>query len=103
MQGSALVAPRLVKKFTDASIDGLRTDIDGRIYVARILKRTILILRPNGDVEREVPLTAKEPTNLAFGGADGQTVFVTQGKGGFIVSFRAARPGREFCLQAGCL
>jgi signal peptidase len=81
----------------------LRTDVDGRIYVARILKGMILILSPNGAVEREVPLTAKEPTNLAFGGADGKTVFVTQRKGGFIESFRVARPGREFCLQAGCL
>jgi hypothetical protein len=26
-------------------------------------------------------------------------VFVTQRKGGFIESFRVARPGREFCLQ----
>jgi signal peptidase len=49
-----------------------------------------------------VPLTAKEPTNMAFGGADGRTLFVTQRKGGFIESFRVARPGREFCLQASC-
>jgi signal peptidase len=103
LEGGTLTSPRLMKKFADASIDGLRTDIDGRIYVARILKGTILILSPNGTVEREVPLTAKEPTNLAFGGADGKTVFVTQRKGGFIESFRVARPGREFCLQAGCL
>jgi sugar lactone lactonase YvrE len=103
LEGATLTSPRLVKKFTDASIDGLRTDLDGRIYVARILKGTILILSSNGTVEREVPLTAKEPTNLAFGGADGKTVFVTQRKGGFIESFRVPRPGREFCLQAGCL
>jgi signal peptidase len=103
LEGGTLTSPRLLKKFTNASIDGLRTDVDGRIYVARILKGMILILSPNGAVEREVPLTAKEPTNLAFGGADGKTVFVTQRKGGFIESFRVARPGREFCLQAGCL
>ncbi len=103
LEGAALTAPRLVKKFSDASIDGLRTDIDGRIYVARILKGTILVLSPNGAIEREIPLTAKEPTNLAFGGADGKTVYVSQRKGGFIESFRVARPGREYCLQAGCL
>ena len=98
-----MTSPRLVKKFTDASIDGLRTDIDGRVYVARILKGTILVLDPNGAVEREVPLTAKEPTNPAFGGADGKTVFATQRKGGFVDTFRATRPGREFWLQAGGL
>jgi signal peptidase len=103
LEGGALTLPRLVKKFTDASIDGLRTDVDGRIFVARILKGTILVLDPSGAVEREVRLTAKEPTNLAFGGSDGKTVFVTQRKGGFVDMFRVARPGREFCLQAGCL
>ncbi len=103
LEGAALTAPRLIKKFDDASIDGLRTDIDGRIYVARILKGTILVLSPNGTVEREIPLSAREPTNLAFGGPDGKTVYVSQRKGGFIETFRVARPGREYCLQAGCL
>lgn len=103
LEGTALTSPRLVRKFSDADIDGLRTDIDGRIYVARLLKGVILILKPDGTVEREVPLTAKEPTNLAFGGEDGRTLFVTQRKGGFIETFRVAWPGREFCLQAGCL
>ena len=103
LEGSTLAAPRLLWKFTDASIDGLRTDIDGRIYVARILKGTILVLSPNGAIEREIPLKAKEPTNLAFGGPDGKTVYVSQRKGGFVETFRVARPGREFCLQAGCM
>ena len=94
-----LAAPRLVKKFPDFSIDGLRTDIDGRLFVARILKGTVAVLSPDGRIEREIPLQAKEPTNLAFGGPDGKTVFVTQRKGGFIESFRVERPGREFCLQ----
>jgi signal peptidase len=99
LNGARLTAPRLVKKFPDFSLDGLRTDIDGRIYVARILKGTIAVLAPDGTQLREVPLQAKEPTNLAFGGPDGKTVYVTQRKGGFIESFRVDRPGREFCLQ----
>ncbi len=99
IDGTKLVAQRLVKKFDDFSIDGLRTDIDGRIYVARILKGTIAILSPDGKIEREVSLKAKEPTNIAFGGPDGKTAFVTQRQGGFIESFRVNRPGREFCLQ----
>ena len=99
LDGLRLAAPRLVKRFPDFSIDGLRTDMDGRIYVARILKGTIAVLAPDGTQLREIPLQAKEPTNLAFGGPDGKTVFVTQRKGGFIESFRVDRPGREFCLQ----
>jgi signal peptidase len=44
-------------------------------------------------------MTAAEPSNLAFGGADGRTVYVTQRKGGYVESFLADLPGREFCLQ----
>jgi DNA-binding beta-propeller fold protein YncE len=98
IDGARLAAPRLVKRFSDFSLDGIRTDIDGRIYVARILKGTIAVLTPDGRTEREIPLKAKEPTNLAFGGPDGKTVYVTQRQGGFIETFRVDRPGREFCL-----
>ena len=99
IDGTKLVAPRLVTKFNDFSIDGLRVDVTGRIFVTRILKGTVAILSPDGKIEREIRMSAKEPTNLAFGGRDGKTVFVTQRQGGFIESFRTDRPGREFCLQ----
>ena len=98
IDGGRLAAPRLVKRFSDFSLDGIRTDIDGRIYVARILKGTVAVLAQDGRALREIALTAAEPTNLAFGGPDGRTVYVTQRKGGFIETFRVDRPGREFCL-----
>jgi sugar lactone lactonase YvrE len=98
LDGGTLSAPRRVKKFPDFEIDGIRTDIDGRIYVARILKGTIALLTPDGKTVREIALQGKEPTNLAFGGPDGKTVYVTQRQGGFIETFRVDRPGREFCL-----
>jgi hypothetical protein len=62
-------------------------------------------MSPNGKVEREIALQGKEPTNLAFGGADGKTIFVTQRQGGYVESFRTDRDGREHCMQAavaGC-
>ena len=101
VEGAKLGAPRLVTKFKDFSLDGLRTDMDGRLYVTRILKGTVAVMSPDGKLEREIPLRAKEPTNLAFGGPDGRTVFVTQRQGGFIEAFRVNRPGREYCLQKG--
>lgn len=104
IDGAKLLAPKLVKKFDDYSIDGIRTDISGRLFVARILKGTIAVVSPEGVLEREIKLGAKEPTNLAFGGADGKTIFVTQRQGGRIESFRTDRPGREHCLDpADCL
>lgn len=101
INGNELTAAKMVKAFQPDTVDGLRTDVAGRLYVARILKGTIALMKPNGAVEREITLKAKEPTNLAFGGSDGKTVFVTQRQGGFIESFRTDQPGREHCLQRG--
>jgi signal peptidase len=100
IDGGRLLSPRLVKRFADFNIDGLRTDTSGNLYVARILRGTIAVLTPAGMLTREIELKAKEPTNLAFGGIDGKTVFATQRQGGFIESFRTDRAGREFCLSA---
>jgi sugar lactone lactonase YvrE len=100
IDGARLLSPRLVKRFADFDIDGLRSDTDGNLFVARILKGTVAELSPQGKLEREIQLTAPEPTNLAFGGTDGKTIFVTQRKGGFVESFRTDHPGREFCLRA---
>jgi signal peptidase len=100
-EGNTLASPRLFKKFDGHDIDGIRSDVDGRLFVARMLKGTLVILDSSGRQEREISMTAAEPSNLAFGGIDGRTVYVTQRKGGYIESFVADRPGREFCLHAG--
>jgi sugar lactone lactonase YvrE len=100
IDGTRLVAPKLVKRFDEFDIDGLRTDTAGNLFAARILKGTIAVLTPGGKLIREIPLNGKEPTNLAFGGNDGKTVFVTQRQGGFVESFRTDRPGREYCFWA---
>jgi sugar lactone lactonase YvrE len=104
LDGTKLAAPRLVKKFDAFELDGLRTDLDGKIFVARPLNGTVAILAPDKTPDtalvREVPLRGKVPTNLTFGGPDGKSVFVTQKDGKFIETFRADRPGREPCLQA---
>jgi len=101
IDGDVLTTATLVKTFEPNTIDGLRTDVSGRLLVARILKGAIAVLTPDGHVAREIQLKAKEPTNLAFGGRDGKTVFVSQRQGGFIESFRTDIEGREHCLQDG--
>lgn len=103
IDGGSLAAPRLVKRFEKSKtseLDGLRTDIDGAIYVTRPGDGTIAIVEPDGRLRREVRLLAKSPTNLSFGGPDGRTVYVTQADGGYIESFRVDRPGREFCQRS---
>ena len=103
VSGNDLTSPRLLKTFEADSIDGLRTDVDGKLLIARIRKGLITVLRRDATPERDVVLQGAEPTNLAFGGPDGRTVFVTQRQGRFIEAFRTDREGREHCIQrAGC-
>jgi signal peptidase len=98
-----LVEPRLVKKFSTGELDGLRTDVDGRILVARQNIGKVTLLTADGTVVRDIATRGLKPSNLTFGGADGRTVYVTQAAGGFVEQFTADRRGRETCPQpAGC-
>ncbi len=99
VSGNELNKARLVKTFDRDTIDGVRTDVGGKLLIARILKGSIAVLTPDGKVQREIALKGREPSNLAFGGKDGKTIFVTQRQGGFIESFRTDEEGRESCLQ----
>lgn len=99
LDSNKLLDPRLVKGFPDFEVDGLRTDVDGRIYLARLSAGKIAIINTDGSLQREVATTGKQPTNLTFGGPDGKTVFVTQKEGRVIEAFRVDRPGREPCLH----
>jgi len=99
LNGAELTAARLVRSFEPDTIDGIRTDVAGRLLIARIRKGSIAVIAPDGTLQREVMLRGEEPTNLAFGGADGRTVFVTQRQGGFVEAFRTDQEGREHCLQ----
>ena len=53
------------------------------------------VVSPDGRQVREVTLKGRKPTNVAFGGPDGRTVFVTLQDRGAIEAFRVAIPGRE--------
>jgi signal peptidase len=99
LEGAKLVEPRLLKEFPHFDLDGMRTDIDGRLFAARPDAGTVAVFSSDGTLLREIPLLGKGPTNLAFGGSDGKTIFVTQSDGGYIEAFSTDRPGREYCLQ----
>lgn len=88
--------------------DGIRTDTAGNIYMARFGGRkagedksvepgngAVHMFAPDGSLIRNIAMPARNVTNLAFGGPDGKTVFVTHpGNNGFISTFRAEHPGR---------
>jgi gluconolactonase len=76
----------------------MRCDARGNLFVARHQKGTVAMLAPTGELLREVQLAGKRPTNLAFGGPDGRTVYVTVADRGAIEMFRAEFPGRSWLL-----
>lgn len=87
---------RLFASFPDFGLDGMRTDIDGNLYVARHGAGKIAVFAPDGTLKREVALKGKLPSNITFGGPDGRNVYVTLQDRGAIEMFRSERPGREW-------
>lgn len=97
IEGNTLTAPQQpLATFQGGELDGMRTDVTGRLYITRNGAREIAIVNPDGSPAHKVRTVGNNPSNLTFGGSDGRTVFVTQVEGHFIESFLADQPGREF-------
>lgn len=90
---------RLLIEFPDFGMDGMRCDTKGNLYIARHGKGTVVKISPSGEVLKEIILTGKKPSNVAFGGKDGRTVYVTLQDRGNIESFLVDTPGREWMMQ----
>ncbi|NEW83933.1 MAG: SMP-30/gluconolactonase/LRE family protein [Mariniphaga sp.] len=86
----------LLIEFPDFGMDGMRCDVKGNLYIARFGKGTVVKVSPDGKISQEITLTGKRPTNVAFGGKDGCTVYVTLQDQGNIESFLTDSPGREW-------
>lgn len=87
---------KLFIEFPDYGMDGMRCDTLGNLYVCRHGKGTVAIVSPEGKVIREVELKGKSVSNIAFGGYDGKTCYVTMQDRGNIEVFRSETPGREW-------
>ncbi len=92
----AIANKRLLISFEDHGLDGMRCDVKGHLYIARYGKGTVVKVSPEGAVLEEIELKGKKPTNVAFGGKDGKTVFVTLQDRGYIEQFRVSDAGRSF-------
>ena len=93
------VNKQLFHEFTDFGLDGMRCDEEGNLYVARFGKGTVAVINPDGELKFEVKLSGKNPTNVAFGGADGRTCYVTIQDRKLVERFRNAIPGRSFMIE----
>ncbi len=72
--------------------DGMRLDIEGSLYIAAGITSPrgphetadvppgIYIVTPKGELKSRISILEDVLTNLAFGGADGRTIYITAGK-----------------------
>lgn len=91
-----IASKRLLIRFDDHGLDGMRSDARGNLYIARYGAGVVAVVSPQGKLLREIPLKGRKPTNIAFGGADGRTAYVTLQDRGAIETFRVEHPGREY-------
>jgi len=84
--------------------DGIAVDADGGLWVALWDGARVIHLDPSGQLTDEVPVAAKRPTSVAFGGDDLNTLFITSAAGGVaeprdgdgrLHTFRPRRPGLD--------
>ena len=87
---------RLFKKFNNFGIDGMRCDKKGNLYIARYGAGLVVVLNPKGVVIRTIKLNGDKPTNVAFGGINGDIVYVTMQGRKWVESFVSKYPGRNF-------
>ncbi len=84
--------------------DGMRLDMAGNLYVAAGVLASrggyetaavppgIYVISPAGELLGRIPIYEDVLTNLAFGGPDGRTIYVTAGK--TVVKTRVDHPGQ---------
>jgi gluconolactonase len=73
--------------------DGMAFDVAGNLYVAHYGGGDVLILNPKGELVERIPVGGGHPTNVAFGGPDHKTVYVTEVETGSVYRFNADQPG----------
>jgi gluconolactonase len=73
--------------------DGMAFDVAGNLYVAHFGGGDVLIINPKGDLVERVKIPGLHPTNVAFGGPDRNTLYVTEMDTGSVYRFSTDYPG----------
>jgi sugar lactone lactonase YvrE len=83
--------------------DGGTVDAEGCLWNARFGGGGVARFRPDGSLDRFLPLPARKITCCAFGGPDLRTLFVTSATEGLSEEEKAAQPlaGRLMALEPG--
>lgn len=94
----ALTNKRLLISFEDYGMDGMRCDSKGNLYITRYGKGTVVKVTPEGEIAQEIQLKGKKASNIAFGGKNGTTAYVTLQDRAYIETFEVSDPGQSFLL-----
>lgn len=74
--------------------DGMAFDAAGDLYVARYGEGRVDVIDPAGRVVDAIAVPGAEPTNVAFGGSDRQTLVITEVATASLYRVRVAVPGQ---------
>ncbi|MGB5172100.1 MAG: SMP-30/gluconolactonase/LRE family protein [Eudoraea sp.] len=83
-------------RFDDHGLDGMRCDNKGNLYITRHGKGTVVIVSPNAEILNEITLSGKKPSNITFGGENGENCFVTIADRGCFETFKSLAPGNYY-------
>lgn len=72
--------------------DGAAVDAEGCYWSARFMGHRIVRYRPDGSIEREIPMPVANPTMVAFGGPDYRTLYITTGRADLAPDMLSAQP-----------
>lgn len=86
----------LFKEYPDHGFDGMKCDKEGNLYATRYGAGQVDVLNPKGEIIHSVLFKGFKTSNIAFGGPDGKTCFVTLQDRKCVEKFRAEIAGKDF-------
>ena len=85
-----------------AGPDGLALDESGNLAIVHAQAGTVWLFSPLGEpLYRIRSCTGMRTTNVAFGGSDGRTLYITEAEQGAILMARLPQPGRLMYSHTG--
>lgn len=88
----------LLNTFEGYDLDGMRCDSLGNFWLCVWNRGLVMYMNPKGEVLKLAMTKGTRAANVAYGGMDGRTCFVTVQDRGVIEYFRTDYPGRSFEL-----
>jgi gluconolactonase len=73
--------------------DGMAFDEAGYLHVAIFGGGVVAVVSPAGEVVEHIPAGGLRPTNVAFGGEDNSSLYITETESKAVTVVRAPRPG----------